>query len=69
MSTTAPQRTPPAGCTGDCDGGTRDCTCARAAIGMWDDELRQPVRYAKLYGAVFLLALLASHLFAIWSPA
>lgn len=72
MSTTTPQPAPPAlpaGCPGDCEDGTRECTCARAVIGMWDDEMREPLRYAKLYSGAFLLALLASHLFAIWSRA
>jgi hypothetical protein len=50
----------PAGCTGDCDQGRRDCTCGRA-IGMWDDEQARPGRAAALYAAAIVLALLASH--------
>lgn len=52
----------PAGCSGDCDQGRRDCTCGRAVIGMWDDE-RQAPWLLLLYAAAFVGALVAS---AIW---
>lgn len=49
------------GCTGDCDQGRRDCTCAAAIIGMWDDERAHPwlaaVYLAVAAGAVLISAL------------
>lgn len=50
----------PAGCTGDCDAGTRDCTCAHAVIGMWDDELAHPGLACALVAAAAAAALLLS---------
>ena len=52
----------PAGCTGDCDGASRDCTCGRA-LGMWDDERARPRRALLLYTTVIVLSMLAS---AVW---
>lgn len=53
--------TPPAGCTGDCDAGTRDCTCSRAVIGMWDAERAHPWRAAALYLVALLLGVLSGY--------
>lgn len=53
----------PAGCTGDCDQGRRDCTCGRA-LGMWDDERGSPWVHALFYAMAIVGALLASHLYA-----
>lgn len=50
----------PAGCTGDCDGASRDCTCGRA-VGMWDQERAHPWRAALLYAAAIVASLLGSH--------
>lgn len=52
----------PASCTGDCDHGGRDCTCAGAVIGMWDDE-RQAPGLLLLYVMALLLAMVASVLY------
>jgi hypothetical protein len=57
-----PAQHPPAGCSGDCDAGQRDCTCAHAVIGMWDDEHAHPVRTAALVAAAISIAVLVSHL-------
>ena len=56
-----PNTAPPASCTGDCDCGTRDCTCGHTVIGMWDEERANPWRAALLYGLTITAALLASH--------
>ena len=58
-----PAQHPPARCSGDCGGGTRDCTCAHAVIGMWDEERANPWRVAAVYAAVIVGAMLASHFF------
>ena len=56
----------PAVCTGDCDQGRRDCTCAGAVVGMWDDEAASPWTYALLYTAAILVGLVGAHAFARW---
>ena len=66
---TSPTVAPPAGCSGDCDGGTRDCTCGRAVIGMWDEERANPWRAALLYGLTITAAVLASHCTAMGGAA
>lgn len=57
--------TQPQGCTGDCDNGTRDCTCGRAIIGppvgMWDAERARPGRAALFYALFLLAGLLWAH--------
>lgn len=57
------QTSTPAGCTGDCDDGARDCTCGRAVIGMWDAERSHPWRAAALYLAALALGLLSAHFY------
>lgn len=69
MSAATTTAATPAGCTGDCEGGTRDCTCSHAVIGMWDEERANPWRAALLYGLTITAALLASHCAAMGGAA
>ena len=48
----------PASCTGDCDNGSRDCTCG-GAIGMWDDERDHPRMAVALYLGAFAAGIVA----------
>ena len=57
-----PAQATPAGCSGDCDAGQRDCTCGHAIIGMWDDEHAHPWRSAVLAVLAVAGAVLVSHL-------
>lgn len=51
----------PPGCTGECEAGTRDCTCGRSIVGMWDDEMRSPRRAALLYLGTLFASMLLTH--------
>ncbi len=46
-----------------------DDTKLTPRIGMWQDEARQPLRYAALYLGALFGSLLASHLAALWGGA
>lgn len=51
-----------ANCSGDCNQGRRDCTCAAALVGrtdMWDDERSSPWLLA-VYAATAVAAFVAS---------
>jgi hypothetical protein len=52
----------PNSCSGDCEAGTRDCTCGHAIVGMWDDEHAHPWRSAALAILAVACAVLVSHL-------
>lgn len=46
----------------DCRQRRDECRGCNRPLGMWDDELRSPLRAAAMYIAVLLAALIGSHI-------